>query len=98
MGSVLDQLSCTTVLLSVIGEFESQVYKGDPRTCAILILVWGSNWGIRVFPIIKITVVHQVRMSILIKSWGMRMRWEHLTLNNEHYLRWITAVNALIYL
>ena len=22
-----------------------QMYKGDPRTCAILILAWGSNWG-----------------------------------------------------
>ena len=21
-----------------------QIYKGDPRTCAIFILAWGSNW------------------------------------------------------
>ena len=23
----------------------SQIYKGDPRTCAMFILAWGSNWG-----------------------------------------------------
>ena len=24
---------------------QPQIYKGDPRTCAIFILAWGSNWG-----------------------------------------------------
>ena len=28
----------------------SQIYKGDPRTCAIFIPAWGSYWGIRVSP------------------------------------------------
>ena len=23
----------------------AQIYKGDPTTCTILILAWGSNWG-----------------------------------------------------
>ena len=24
---------------------KAQIYKEDPRTCAIFILAWGSNWG-----------------------------------------------------
>ena len=40
------------------------MYMGDPRTCAIFILEWGSNWGSSGFSIIKITVVHQERMSL----------------------------------
>ena len=26
-------------------QYESQIYKGDPRTCTIFIVAWGSNWG-----------------------------------------------------
>ena len=34
---------------------ESQIYKGDPRTCTIFVPAWGSNWGSSgVFPVIKI--------------------------------------------
>ena len=25
-------------------ESHMQIYKGDPRTCAIFIPAWGSNW------------------------------------------------------
>ena len=25
--------------------YQAQIYKGDPRTCAIFIPAWGSNWG-----------------------------------------------------
>ena len=39
-------------------ELGPQIYKGDPRTCAILIPALGSNWGSSCFP-----VVCQVRMS-----------------------------------
>ena len=31
-----------------------QIYKGDPRTCAILIPAWSSNWGYSGFPSTKI--------------------------------------------
>ena len=27
------------------GRWYPQIYTSDPRTCAILILAWGSNWG-----------------------------------------------------
>ena len=40
--------------------YRAQIYKGDPRTCAIFIPAWGSNWG---FPVIKVTVIRQVRTS-----------------------------------
>ena len=36
-------------------------HKWDPRTCAIFIPAWGSNWGSLVSPVIKIIVVRQVR-------------------------------------
>ena len=39
--------------------------KGDPRTCGIFILGWASNWGLLGFPVIKITMVRQVRMTKL---------------------------------
>ena len=57
------------------------MYKGDSRTCAIFISVWGSNWGILVFPAIKITMIRQVRMycslSVKINTRKMphSMRW-----------------------
>ena len=36
----------------------AQIYKGDPRTCTILIPAWGSNWGSSGFHVIKVTMVH----------------------------------------
>ena len=39
-----------------------QIYKGDPRTCAILCRYGVKIEGIHFFPMIKITVVLQVRM------------------------------------
>ena len=29
---------------------QAQIYTGDPRTCAIFIPVWGSNWWYSGFP------------------------------------------------
>ena len=40
-----------------------QIYKGNSTTGTIFIPAWGSNWGLQVFPVIKITVARQVRMS-----------------------------------
>ena len=37
--------------------------NGDPRTCIIFIPAQDSNWGSLGFPLIKITVVRQVRIS-----------------------------------
>ena len=34
--------------------------SGDSRIWAIFFPVWGSNWGIQVFPMIKITVIVHV--------------------------------------
>ena len=31
-------------------EEQPQIYKGDPRTCAIFIPAWGLNWGSLGFP------------------------------------------------
>ena len=39
-----------------------KIYKGDPRTCAIFIPAWGSNWRYFSFPAIRITMICQVRM------------------------------------
>ena len=41
---------------------KSQIYKGDPRTCAIFIPAWTTKLAIRLFPAIKITLIHQVHM------------------------------------
>ena len=40
-----------------------QIYRGDPRNCAIFIPYGAQILGFRVFSRIKIIVVHQVRMS-----------------------------------
>ena len=48
------------------------MYKGNPRTCAIFIQASGSNWGLWVFPVIKITVVWQVHeqaIDIILQVW-----------------------------
>ena len=42
----------------------SQIYTTDTRTCASLIPVWGSNWGLQAFPIIKIIMVRQVHVLL----------------------------------
>ena len=66
---LLNHITCTKlgILLfevdTAYSDYNPQMYKGDPRTCAILIPAWGSNWGYLGFPVIKITVVRQVRMS-----------------------------------
>ena len=54
------EVCCVHNLLHLFG---SQIYKGDPRTCAIFIPVWGSNWRSLGFPVIKIILVLQKRMS-----------------------------------
>ena len=35
----------------------------DPRPCAIFIMAWGSNWGLQVFPVIKIKIKHIKRCT-----------------------------------
>ena len=55
--------TANTFQVHKILKYKSQIYKGDPRTCAIFIPAWAQIGGLRVFPVIKITVVHQVCMS-----------------------------------
>ena len=33
------------IAMQQVVEDQPQIYKGDPRTCAIFILAWSSNWG-----------------------------------------------------
>ena len=44
-------------------ELPPQIFTGDPRTCTIFISAKGSNWGSWGFPVIKVTAMHQVRMT-----------------------------------
>ena len=43
-------------------KYSSYASAGDPRTCAILILAWSSNWVDNGFPTIKIIVILQMHM------------------------------------
>ena len=50
--------------LKVCGR-DSQIYKGDPITCAIIIQTWGAQTeGIQAFAVIKITVICQVHICM----------------------------------
>ena len=60
---LLIQCSPTGHQLLTRSQFFPQIYTGDSRTWAIFIPAWGSNWGSSGFPVIKVTTVHQVRMS-----------------------------------
>ena len=33
------------IVKSSVDQLISQTFKGDPRTCAVCIPAWGSNWG-----------------------------------------------------
>ena len=51
----------------------NDMYTRGTRPCAILIPAWGSIWGLRVFPVIKIIVVRQVRvLPVCTAVWAWR--------------------------
>ena len=58
--------------------FLSQMFTRDSRTCTIFILAWGSNWGSSGFSVIKITVVHHVRM---LPAWTVVWAWRKPCIN-----------------
>ena len=81
--TVLEQIALKSV-------FKTQIYMRHPRTCAIFIPAWDSNWWSSDFTVIKIIVVRHVRMlpavtygpSVKMNArktpHGARRSWTHL--------------------